>query len=187
MQRSLGGWAYPDHIISEKHGSEKRRPTALTLDPETVLRNELSSFESDAGGRAGLFESSRRKYDKRKRRSDIGRGISRLLGRREILRCFREDVETTRRTLPWDNVDLSKAIPHDGTARSPQAAAATSHEIFRLISEVDEIHTDRLHMAISGALLGKRVLLYPNSYYKNKAIYEYSLARVYPSVEWMGD
>ena len=43
------------------------------------------------------------------------------------------------------------------------------------IKRFSSVHTDRLHVAIAAALLGKEVRLYSNSYYKNRAVYELSL------------
>lgn len=38
-----------------------------------------------------------------------------------------------------------------------------------------EIITTRTHSAVIGAILGKKTILYPNSYHKNRSIWEYSL------------
>lgn len=48
------------------------------------------------------------------------------------------------------------------------------------------MRTDRLHVAIAGALLGKSVELHANSYFKNRAVYQFSL-RSFPSVRFVGD
>jgi hypothetical protein len=47
--------------------------------------------------------------------------------------------------------------------------------LFEVIGSHSRIQTDRLHVAIAGALLGREVHLHPNSYYKNQAVYDYSL------------
>ena len=41
----------------------------------------------------------------------------------------------------------------------------------------DEIHTDRLHVAILGYIFEKDVTLYDNVYYKNRGVWEYSLKK----------
>lgn len=46
------------------------------------------------------------------------------------------------------------------------------------------VFTDRLHVAIFSAILGKDTFLYPNCYHKNKGVYEFSL-RKYPNVEFI--
>lgn len=43
------------------------------------------------------------------------------------------------------------------------------------VAEFRVIHTDRLHVAIAGYLLGKEVHVYPCNYFKVKAMYDYSL------------
>jgi exopolysaccharide biosynthesis predicted pyruvyltransferase EpsI len=45
------------------------------------------------------------------------------------------------------------------------------------------IMTNRCHSAILGSILGKRTILFPGSYHKNKSIYEYSLKG--RGVEWV--
>ena len=42
-----------------------------------------------------------------------------------------------------------------------------------------------LHLAIAGALLGKPVECYPNSYFKNEAVYHFSMKDRFPNVQWM--
>jgi hypothetical protein len=49
--------------------------------------------------------------------------------------------------------------------------------LFRVLTGCKRVVTDRLHIAIAGALLGLEVELHPNSYYKNRAVYDYSLRR----------
>jgi exopolysaccharide biosynthesis predicted pyruvyltransferase EpsI len=90
-----------------------------------------------------------------------------------VLRAFRTDVEALDRPLPEDNRDLSR----EGYAKS------SLDLLVAVLSEHDRVATDRLHIAIAGALLGREVVLYPNIYYKNQAVYEYSLAR-FPNVHF---
>jgi len=47
----------------------------------------------------------------------------------------------------------------------------------------NSIHTDRLHVAILGSILGKKVTMYENIYYKNTGVYEFSLVDD-PNVEF---
>lgn len=48
-------------------------------------------------------------------------------------------------------------------------------EYIRFVNQASEIHTDRLHVAILGAMLGKTVRIYPTRFKKNIGVYEYSL------------
>jgi exopolysaccharide biosynthesis predicted pyruvyltransferase EpsI len=54
---------------------------------------------------------------------------------------------------------------------------ASAQFLLRVIMRFSAVRTDRLHVAIAGALLGKRVELYAGSYYKNRAVYDFSLRR----------
>jgi len=48
-----------------------------------------------------------------------------------------------------------------------------SHQDYLLLaSKYKEIHTDRLHFAICGLIARRKVTLYPNSYYKNKGMWD---------------
>lgn len=158
---------------------------AFSLNSSAILRRELASFEDHLAPKAASG-ARWRKYRFRRGPSDLHRVASQLVGQTRILKCFRNDAESNGQSLPWDNIDLSKAIPHDGTAASPSACAESTFEMFRLLSRVDEIQTDRLHIAIAGALLGKQVRMYPNAYYKNKAVFEFSIYDNFPNVRWMG-
>lgn len=84
-----------------------------------------------------------------------------------ILNSFRTDRESKRQTLPKGNVDLS----YDGYATKPL------DRFIETLKEYRQVNTDRLHVAIGAALLGKDVYLYSNLYYKNKAVFDYSLRR----------
>jgi exopolysaccharide biosynthesis predicted pyruvyltransferase EpsI len=53
-----------------------------------------------------------------------------------------------------------------------------------LICGAHKVFTDRLHVGIFSAILGKETYLYPNSYFKNKGVYEYSL-RKFPNVKFV--
>jgi len=53
-----------------------------------------------------------------------------------------------------------------------------------LIEGSRRVYTDRLHVAILSAILGKETYFYPNVYHKNKGVYEYSLCR-YPNVRFV--
>lgn len=83
------------------------------------------------------------------------------------LRAFRTDIESTSHQVPKDNRDLSL----EGYAMS------SLDNMFGVLKGYKRVVTDRLHIAIAGALLGCEIELYPNSYYKNRAVYEYSLRR----------
>jgi hypothetical protein len=85
------------------------------------------------------------------------------------LQAFRSDSEASpRSTIPPGNVDLSAECSSFGEWLSRIAAA-------------DLVRTDRAHVMIAAALLGKRVEYRTGSYHKLAEIAEYSL-RGYPVV-----
>ncbi|MFA6571894.1 MAG: polysaccharide pyruvyl transferase family protein [Bacteroidota bacterium] len=84
-----------------------------------------------------------------------------------VMNAFRLDVESVFKSRPESNVDIS----HNGYATKPLG------ELIGILQKYEQVNTDRLHIAIAATLLGKKVKLFPNSYYKNKAVFEYSLKR----------
>ncbi len=81
--------------------------------------------------------------------------------------AFRSDKESILYSLPESNIDIS----YNGYAQKPL------DELINILRKYVRINTDRLHVAICATLLGKQVKLFPNSYYKNKAVYDYSLKK----------
>lgn len=102
----------------------------------------------------------------------------------DVLHAFRVDKERARSRLPWANIDVSCLLKCKDL--SPAQASCTTQMTFRFINDYREVRTDRLHVAIAAALLGKQVKLYANSYYKCEAVYRASLAGRFPQVMWMG-
>ncbi len=84
-----------------------------------------------------------------------------------VLNTFRSDKESILQTLPRSNSDIS----YNGYATKPL------NELINVLQKYEQVNTDRLHIAICATLLGKQVKLFPNSYYKNKAVFDYSLRR----------
>jgi exopolysaccharide biosynthesis predicted pyruvyltransferase EpsI len=87
---------------------------------------------------------------------------------------FRQDIEKTERSLPEGNRDMSA----EGNHNTPLTG------FFEAIGEFETINTNRLHVAIVAALQGKNVNLYPNSYFKNKAVFHSSLEPHFPKVRF---
>lgn len=81
------------------------------------------------------------------------------------LDAFRTDIEATLTRYPNNNRDLSV----EGYALSPL------EPLLDVLSQYTTIATDRLHVAIAATLIGCDVELYGNSYFKNKAVFDYSL------------
>lgn len=89
------------------------------------------------------------------------------------LRVFRTDIEAVSRhrgdplqdTPNFYNSEFLDRVEHDFVAR----------DLLNTVGRADVIITNRLHIGIAGALLGKRVQLYDNSYGKNRDVYQSSL------------
>lgn len=88
--------------------------------------------------------------------------------KKEIGYFFRIDVERTDNS---NNID-------------PAKICKTYKDYLILASKYKEIHTNRLHFAICGLIVGNSVKFYRNSYFKNRAIYESSLYSL-PNIEWI--
>ncbi len=101
-----------------------------------------------------------------------------------VLHVFRLDGERTDIALPTHNVDLSAVFSY-GVGPEAVANHAASW-LLSTLSQFDEIHTNRLHIAISSAVLGKSVKFYSNNYYKCRAVYEHSMKDRFSNVQWMG-
>lgn len=92
---------------------------------------------------------------------------------KEVLHAFRIDTESLKKHKVYaDNKDVSEHTWHG--------------QHWKLVDEVAKykvVHTDRAHVAITAAMLGKELHMYPDNHHKLKGIYEYSLAHL-PNVTW---
>ncbi len=93
---------------------------------------------------------------------DYGRWDERGAG---TLDAFRGDVESLGLPLPEGNLDISTL-----------GSSGHGEVLPRLLQHVAVVRTDRAHVMICAALLGKETHVYPNDYHKVRGIYEYSLA-----------
>ena len=100
-----------------------------------------------------------------------------------VINAFRTDLESSTVNIPKYNYDISAAFEY-GTHSQFKVLLSCIH-LLRLINSCRQIRTNRLHVAIAGALLGKEVLFYSNSYYKNRAVYDFSMRSQFPNVQWI--
>lgn len=80
--------------------------------------------------------------------------------------------------------DLSVIAGRGGRDRPASLWAA--RRLLALVDLYDEIRTDRLHVIIAAALLGKRIVAFPNNYHKVRGVIEMSLAD-YPQLDFRAD
>lgn len=100
-----------------------------------------------------------------------------------VLNAYREDKEGLRREVPDKNIDVSELFAFG--SQLPQDIYFSTFCMLYFLSIFDEIHTNRLHVAIAGALLQKKVLFSANSYFKCRAVYEFSMREHFPNVTWV--
>lgn len=100
------------------------------------------------------------------------------------LNCYRTDKEKTKIKIPLNNNDLSITLKKPGLVDNKIINKQVVNSLFNYISKYEIINTNRLHIAIAGCLLNKKVKFYNNSYYKNKAMYDYCLSK-YEKLEFI--
>lgn len=103
----------------------------------------------------------------------------------KTLNAFRTDVEKSDLKLPFDNIDVSTKINHNYLMYPEEVVNRTVADIFKFLNKYEVINTNRLHIAIAGVLIGKTVNMYGNSYYKNRAIFEYSLKEKFDNINFI--
>jgi len=103
-----------------------------------------------------------------------------------VLYAMRSDPsERTSDTYPKANFDVSQHFSAD--AMDEMASLDAAYAMFGFLDRYEKLITNRLHVCIAGILLNKQVEFFPNSYWKNQAVYEFSIAGKFPNVTWMGE
>jgi len=102
-----------------------------------------------------------------------------------ICNCFRTDGEKTNISIPKGNIDLSSHLRVQNNTSHVYTIEKVSLSVFEYLSKYDTINTNRLHIAIAGSLLNKKVNMYSNNYYKNREVYEYSLKNKYVNTKFI--
>ncbi len=92
------------------------------------------------------------------------------------LNLFREDEEARNASFYTHNYDLS-LLWNSLSWFDKETCVRRLLPLVTLMSQFEEIHSDRLHMSILGTLIGCTVTMHPSGYFKNKAVYDYSLSR----------
>jgi hypothetical protein len=157
---------------------------SLSLDARALLAAPAPAF-APTPARGALERSARRLRRRRRWLSALAAARAPADGGR-VLRCFRRDRERVRRPPPFGNLDLSLAVPFELAMEQRANVERTAWEMLAFLDRFDRIETDRLHVCIGAALLGKRVDFFPNSYWKNRAVFEASLAPRFERVRWRG-
>lgn len=98
---------------------------------------------------------------------------------REVVVLTRTDIERGPLSPPSD-LDASAAFAFGG---GRTASLVSAWALLTFVSRCQAIITDRLHVAVAAALLDVPCTLLPNSYDKNRSVYEHSL-RHFPTVSF---
>ena len=86
--------------------------------------------------------------------------------------CFRRDKESI--IAPERRREIIKIS--DAPRVEDISKKGDLSDFVSTVANAGQVHTDRLHVAITAYILGKEATLYPNRYHKNRGVYEYSLA-----------
>jgi exopolysaccharide biosynthesis predicted pyruvyltransferase EpsI len=163
---------------------------ALSLDIDALLASPAN------GNLASLYAYSDRRYrnqlNTRGLRKEIRAQFVHSIVRRAAttaaaagngeLYAFRLDGEKTEIAIPQGNVDLSEIFSFG--LESQYAAYFTAYHLLSFLRRFPAVHTNRLHIAVAGALLGMKVYFHDNSYYKCREVYRFSMKEKFPNVMW---
>jgi exopolysaccharide biosynthesis predicted pyruvyltransferase EpsI len=101
---------------------------------------------------------------------------------RNDLYAFRGDAEGTGR-IGRLNIDVSQAFSADDMSK--QSCLETTAVMASFLNRYQVIHTDRLHVCIVSALLGKTVRFHDNNYGKNRSVHAATMLKNFPKIELM--
>jgi exopolysaccharide biosynthesis predicted pyruvyltransferase EpsI len=97
---------------------------------------------------------------------------------------YREDREALGGPRPPDRANRDLSQIYAWTVAPEFCARVSTWLLLRALRAAAAVETDRLHITVAAALLGKPVRMHANSYYKNRAVYELSLRDRFPHVQW---
>lgn len=141
---------------------------------QRTLLNEkviLCAMRKDREGNSGILSKTSAPWLPSILRKPLSKLRDRLVARKssDTLTPILASVSSSAETVPVFYRDISVSVPFE--------------EFCEHIRGAKVIITNRLHIAIFGSLLGKKVHLLPGSYHKIAGVYEYSL-KANPSVQF---
>ena len=98
------------------------------------------------------------------------------------LNAYRADIEKTVIKLPKNNFDLSQAFAADDMF--PLSSLHATYFMMKFIERFGAVSTNRLHVGIMSAMLGKDVDFYDNAYGKNRDVFFYCLRDRFQNIRW---
>ena len=99
--------------------------------------------------------------------------ISSKFCNKETISLFRNDEE--KKYGFKSDFDLSNAFGWVSPFLNKATYDIISYEFLKFINQFNEIKSDRLHVCICSAMLGKKTYMYDNSYGKNFSVFSYTL------------
>lgn len=157
-----------DHVINVNPRCEVAlaHDMAFHLDPEELLINDPDAAEFQSVFLGKLTDAGVTTAD---------------IARRPEMRFFRLDGESTGKHGGGD-IDISSLFEFGVWPRNSEKSSWCFLEAIRISRAVI---TDRLHVGIASAILGKPCQLHDNSYGKNREVFRHSLRR-WSSVSFIG-
>ena len=139
-------------------------------DHVTVYAREKVSFDLAAAciadaGRLKLSQDLALRYDYTSWKARAGSGT---------LAAFRTDAEAALEVSGICSIDVSR-----------YGDKYDAWPLLDVVSRFETVHTDRMHVGVAAAMMGKQTFLYDNSYHKIRAVYEHSLVGL-AHVTYMG-
>jgi exopolysaccharide biosynthesis predicted pyruvyltransferase EpsI len=180
-ERLLGRLDERFTIVCREHESLSRCRSAIgrarvELSPDLGLRVDVARLRARCGT-AAAHARLLRALVRRGQLADYWhwrRALRPLRGGRAgVLRVLRADVEAVDHARGPAALDVSGL--YGSMFRSRTEAEFVARDLLALLSTVDTVVTNRLHVGIGAALVGCRVTLLDNSYGKLRAVYESSL------------
>lgn len=100
-----------------------------------------------------------------------------------VLNAFRTDSESSKIKIPYENYDISSLFQIN--INDPALAMVSTKMMTHFLRHFNEVNTNRLHVAIISALLGKHVRFYDNSYFKCREVFLHSMLSNFENVEFI--
>jgi exopolysaccharide biosynthesis predicted pyruvyltransferase EpsI len=176
-----GGWCHAYHAMPEYLREAERRFRRVVVFPSSFEVSVPSVKEALSASPAIVFARERQSYSQICNLCDARLAFDtafvfdfepyRVSGRGTLV-ALRTDSEARSRTVPLQNNDIS-------------LTCESMDEWLWKIARSERVLTDRAHVLIAAAMLGKKVRYLPSNYHKVSGIAEYALSGF--DVEGMSD
>ena len=167
-----GSWCKPFHAMPGFLSAVESRFSRVIVFPSSFDVEEPTVRQALAQTRAVIFARERTSYEQIRELCEARLAHDtafffdftafRTKSQAGLLNVFRQDAEGPGAPLPEDNWDISTECD-------------SLDEWLWTISRHELIRTDRAHVIIAGAMMGKQIEYRPSSYHKVSAIIEFGL------------